>query len=189
MRGPRAEDRLQELFLRRGWSDGLPVVPPTVARVKQALAFTDRAPTEVLGEVEPLKGLATVEKVAANAVMAGCRPEYLPVVLAAVECVLDPDFNMRGVQTTDENVTPMLIVNGPVARELGVNASFGVLGPGLAGQRRDRARAAPGDAQYRRRLARARWPLPASASPAATRSAWPRTRRRARGRHCRRPAR
>ncbi len=130
VRGPRAEDRLQELFLRRGWSDGLPVVPPTVARVKQALAFTDRAPTDVLGEVEPLKGLATVEKVAANAVMAGCRPEYLPVVLAAVECVLDPDFNMRGVQTTDENVTPMLIVNGPVAREIGVNASFGVLGPG-----------------------------------------------------------
>ena len=154
VRGPRAEDRLQELFLRRGWSDGLPVVPPTVARVKQALAFTDRAPTEVLGEVEPLKGLATVEKVAANAVMAGCRPEYLPVVLAAVECVLDPDFNMRGVQTTDENVTPMLIVNGPVAREIGINASFGVLGPGLAGQCRDRPRAAPGDAQYRRRLAR-----------------------------------
>ncbi len=130
VRGPRGEDRLQELFLRRGWSDGLPVVPPTVARVKQALAFTDRTPTEVMGEVEPLKGLATVEKVAANAVMAGCRPAYLPIVLAAVECVLDPDFNMRGVQTTDENVTPMLIVNGPVAHEVGVNCSFGVLGPG-----------------------------------------------------------
>jgi len=71
-----------------------------------------------------------VEKVAANAVMAGCRPEYLPVVLAAVECVLDPAFNMRGVQTTDENVTPLLIVNGPVARELDINGSFGALGPG-----------------------------------------------------------
>lgn len=130
VRGPRAEDRLQELFLRRGWSDGLPVVPPTVARVKEALAFTERAPTEVLGEVEPLKGLASVEKVAANAVMAGCRPEYLPVVLAAVECLLDPAFNLRGVQTTDENVTPLLVVNGPVARELDVNASFGALGPG-----------------------------------------------------------
>lgn len=130
VRGPRAEERVQELFLRRGWSDGLPVVPPTVARVKAAMAFAGRAPTEVLGEVEPLKGLATVEKVAANAVMAGCRPEYLPVVLAAVECVLDPDFNMRGVQTTDENVTPLLVVNGPVARELGVNGSFGALGPG-----------------------------------------------------------
>src|SRR5262249_41387220 len=130
VRGPRAEDRLQELFLRRGWSDGLPVVPPTVARVKQALAFTDRAPGEVLGEVEPLKGQASVVKVAANAVMAGCRPEYLPVVLAAVEALLDPDFNLRGVQTTDENVAPLLVVNGPLAGELGINGRFGALGPG-----------------------------------------------------------
>jgi len=130
VRGPNAEARLQELFLRRGWSDGLPVVPPTVARVKQMLAFTERGPSEVLGEVEPLKGLASVEKIAANAVMAGCRPEYLPVVLAAVECLLDPAFNLRGVQTTDENVTPLLIVNGPLARELEVNGGFGALGPG-----------------------------------------------------------
>ena len=130
IRGPRAEDRLQELFLRRGWSDGLPVVPPTVARVKEALFFTPLAPTEGIGEVEPLKGLATVEKVAANAVMAGCRPEYLPVVLAAVACVLEPGFNMRGVQTTDENVTPLLVVNGPVIHELAINGSFGALGPG-----------------------------------------------------------
>lgn len=130
VRGPNAYDRVQELFLRRGWSDGLPVVPPTVARVKEAVAFAARAAADVLGEVEPLKGLATVEKVAANAVMAGCRPEYLPVVLAAVECVLDPAFNMRGVQTTDENVTPLLVVNGPVARDLSMNGSFGVLGPG-----------------------------------------------------------
>ena len=130
VRGPGAEERLQELFLRRGWTDGLPVVPPTVARVKATLAFVDRTAAAVLGEVEPLKGLATIEKIAANAVMAGCRPEYLPVVLAAVECVLDPAFNMRGVQTTDENVTPLLVVNGPMARELGVNGSFGALGPG-----------------------------------------------------------
>jgi hypothetical protein len=94
------------------------------------LAFTDRTASELLGEVEPLKGLATVEKVAANAVMAGCRPEYLPVVLAAVEALLDPAFNLRGVQTTDENVAPLLIVNGPIARLLDVNARFGALGPG-----------------------------------------------------------
>jgi hypothetical protein len=130
VRGPNAGERVQELVLRRGWSDGLPVVPPTVARVKAALAFTDRAPGEVLGEVEPLKGLATIEKLAANAVMAGCRPEYLPVVLAAVEGLLDPDFNLRGVQTTDENVTPLLVINGPIARTLDVNARFGALGPG-----------------------------------------------------------
>jgi hypothetical protein len=130
VRGPRAEERLQELFLRRGWSDGLPVVPPTVARVNEMLAFTDRTASEPVGEVEPLKGLATVEKVVANAVMAGCRPEYLPVVLAAVEALLDPAFNLRGVQTTDENVAPLLIVNGPMARVLDINARFGALGPG-----------------------------------------------------------
>jgi hypothetical protein len=130
VRGPDAGELVQELFLRRGWSDGLPVVPPTVGRVQAALAFTDRAPGDVLGEVEPLKGLATVEKIAANAVMAGCRPEYLPVVLAAIDGLLDPDFNLRGVQTTDENVTPLIVVNGPIARELDVNARFGVLGPG-----------------------------------------------------------
>jgi len=130
VRGPAAAERLQELFLRRGWSDGLPVIPPTVARVKEMLSFTDRAPTEVLGEVEPLKGLASVEKIAANAVMAGCRPAYLPVVLAAVDGLLDPSFNLRGVQTTDENVTPLLVVNGPLASELDVNARFGALGPG-----------------------------------------------------------
>ena len=83
-----------------------------------------------LGEVEPLRGEATVEKIAANAVMAGCRPEYFPVVLAAVEAMLDPAFNMRGVQTTDENVAPLLIVSGPLAARLGINAGFGALGPG-----------------------------------------------------------
>ncbi|HEX2892319.1 hypothetical protein [Vineibacter terrae] len=130
VRGPNAAERVQELFLRRGWTDGLPVVAPTIARVKAALRFTSLGPAEVLGEVEPLKGLATTERVAANAVMAGCRPEYLPVVLAAVECLLDPAFNLRGVQTTDENVTPLLVVNGPVARLLAINGGFGALGPG-----------------------------------------------------------
>ncbi|TXL71615.1 hypothetical protein FHP25_29190 [Vineibacter terrae] len=130
VRGPNAAERVQELFLRRGWTDGLPVVAPTIARVKAALRFTSRGPAEVLGEVEPLKGLATTERAAANAVMAGCRPEYLPVVLAAVECLLDPAFNLRGVQTTDENVTPLLVVNGPVARLLAINGGFGALGPG-----------------------------------------------------------
>ncbi|MEX2147604.1 MAG: hypothetical protein WED01_11395 [Candidatus Rokuibacteriota bacterium] len=129
----RAADAVEEvnaLFEARGWTDGLPVVPPTLARVEAMCATTARAPFEVLGEVEPLRGEATVEKVAANAVMAGCRPEHFPVVLAAVEAVLDPAFNMRGVQTTDENVAPLLIVSGPLAARLGVNAGFGALGPG-----------------------------------------------------------
>lgn len=128
--GGDAASHVNALYIARGWTDGLPVVPPTTARVKAMLAFTDRAAHDSLGEVDPLKGLATVEKIAANAVMAGCRAAYFPVVLAAVEAILDPVFNMRGVQTTDENVAPLLIVNGPVARALDINVSFGALGPG-----------------------------------------------------------
>jgi hypothetical protein len=125
---PTAE--VNRLFLLRGWTDGLPIVPPTLGRVEEALAQTALERHASLGEMEPLGGVATVEKVAANAVMAGCRPEYFPVVLAAVQAILDPAFNLRGVQTTDENVAPLLIVNGPAARRLGINAGWGALGPG-----------------------------------------------------------
>jgi hypothetical protein len=123
-------DEVNALFEARGWTDGLPITPPTLPRVEAMCATTVRAPSEVLGEVEPLRGEATVEKIAANAVMAGCRPEHFPVVLAALEAMLDPAFNMRGVQTTDENVAPLLIVSGPLAARLGLNAGFGALGPG-----------------------------------------------------------
>jgi hypothetical protein len=125
-----AAEEVNVLFEARGWTDGLPVTPPTLARVEAMCAATARAPSEVLGEVEPLRGEATVERIAANAVMAGCRPEHFPVVLAAVEAVLDPAFNLRGVQTTDENVTPLVIVSGPLAARLAINAGFGALGPG-----------------------------------------------------------
>ncbi|HXJ79604.1 MAG TPA: hypothetical protein VMS64_13095 [Candidatus Methylomirabilis sp.] len=119
-----------DLFSRRGWTDGLPIVPPTLARVDAALAWSARPREELLGEIAPLGGVATLEKVAANSVMAGCRPEYFPVVVAAIEAIVDPAFNLRGVQTTDENVAPLLIVNGPVAPALGINAEWGALGPG-----------------------------------------------------------
>ena len=133
VRGPDPEAGVGRRFYLRGWTDGLPVVPPTLGRVEEALSWApaaDAAPDAVLGELDPLKGLATVEKVAANAVMAGCRPEYLPVVIAAVRAIADPAFNLRGVQTTDENVTPLVVVCGPVAGAIGMNASFGALGPG-----------------------------------------------------------
>ncbi|MBI1987163.1 MAG: hypothetical protein HYS70_02300 [Nitrospinae bacterium] len=121
---------INELFYRRGWTDGLPIIPPTLGRVEEMLRFTDLPRQAVIGELDPLKGQATVEKIAANAVMAGCRPEYLPILLAAVELLVDPQFNLRGVQTTDENVAPLLILNGPIARQLEINAGFGALGPG-----------------------------------------------------------
>ena len=123
-------DEVNRLFEARGWTDGLPIVPPTLERVERMCATTARAPSDVLGEVEPLRGEATVEKLAAIAVMAGCLPQGFPVVLAAVECLLDPAFNLRGVQTTDENVAPLIIVSGPLAARLGINAGFGALGPG-----------------------------------------------------------
>ncbi|HET7343789.1 MAG TPA: hypothetical protein VFL90_20160 [Methylomirabilota bacterium] len=132
----RAADPVQEvsaLFEARGWTDGLPIVPPTLGRVQALCAATARDGDETLGEVEPLRGVATVEKVAANAVMAGCGPEHFPIVLAAVEAVLDPAFNLRGVQTTDENVAPLVIVSGPAAARAGVNAGVGALGPGWRG--------------------------------------------------------
>src|SRR6266508_776983 len=100
-RAPRArlieiEDSFSEInesFYERGWTDGLPIVPPTEAAVQEMLAATDRDPQEVLGVLPPRQGEATVEKVAINAVMAGCLPEYLPVVLTAVEAVADSGFN------------------------------------------------------------------------------------------------
>jgi hypothetical protein len=121
---------VNELFYNRGWTDGLPIVPPTRERVKEMLRGTDLPPDRVIGTVESLRGQATVEKIAVNAVMAGCRPEYLPVILAVVEVVTDPAFDMIGVQTTDESVAPLLIINGPIAGQLGINSSFGLLGPG-----------------------------------------------------------
>lgn len=129
-RGPNAAAELNETFYRRGWTDGLPIVPPTLGRVRTMLAVAGRPGDELLGEADPLKGLVTAEKVAANAVMAGCRPEHFPLVLTALEALLQPEFNLRGVQTTDENVAPLLIVNGPAADRLEINASFGALGPG-----------------------------------------------------------
>jgi hypothetical protein len=121
---------VNRLYRDRGWTDGLPIVPPTLGRVDAMVAGSPLERHVALGDVEPLGGVATVEKVAANAVMAGCEPSYFPVVLAAVQAVLDPAFNLRGVQTTDENVAPLLVVSGPVATRIGVNAGWGALGPG-----------------------------------------------------------
>jgi hypothetical protein len=121
---------VSQLFHERGYTDGLPVVPPTRARVLRMLAGTDRRPDESLGEVPPIAGDATVEKIAVNAVMAGCRPAYLPLVLTAFELMLDPAFLLGGMQPTTNPLTPMVIVNGPIRGRLGVNCSTGAMGPG-----------------------------------------------------------
>ncbi len=123
------EDEVEACF-ERGWTDGLPVVPPTEVRALRMLEGTSRAPDEVVGIVPPNYNECTVEKVAINAVMAGCKPEYMPVVLAAIEAVLMEDFGMHGLLATTFFAGPMVVVNGPIAREIGMNARVNVLGQG-----------------------------------------------------------
>jgi hypothetical protein len=118
-------------YQARGWTDGLPIVPPTEAAVHALLGCTDREPREVIGVLPPRQGEATVERIAVNAVMAGCRPEYLPVILAAVEALADPLFNLDSVQATTHPVAPLLVVNGPIAREIGLNAGYNAFGQGF----------------------------------------------------------
>jgi len=125
-----AEEDEHEAMFARGWSDGLPLVLPTEERVLRMLDGTGRDPQEVLGLVPPDLAPATVEKIAINAVMAGCKPEYLPVVLAAVEAVLEEKFAMHGVLATTMFVGPVVIVNGAVRRRIGMNAKGNALGQG-----------------------------------------------------------
>jgi hypothetical protein len=119
-----------EACYARGWSDGLPVVPPTRERVLAMLKGTRRSPNEVVGQIPPDYAECTVEKVAINAVLAGCLPEYLPVVLTAVEAALVPEFGLHGVLATTNFIGPVVMVNGPIARAIGMNAKGNALGQG-----------------------------------------------------------
>ncbi len=119
-----------EACFDRGWTDGLPVVPPTPERILRMLRGTRRDLGEVIGLVPPDLVPCTVEKVAINAVLAGCRPEYLPVVLAALEAALDPGFTLHGVTCSTCFSSPVIIVNGPVAKRIGMNGGMNALGQG-----------------------------------------------------------
>ncbi len=123
------EDEMEACF-DRGWTDGLPVVPPTEERVVRMLSGTRREPSEVIGNVPPNLGPCTIEKIAVNAVMAGCKPEYLPVVIAAVEAALMDEFCMHGLLATTWFAGPVVIVDGPVARRIGMNSGMNALGQG-----------------------------------------------------------
>jgi hypothetical protein len=114
----------------RRWGDGLPLVPPTRERVAAMLAATRRAPTDIIAHLAPGFGVASVERIAINAVMAGCRPELLPVLIAAVEAVADARFNLQGIQATTGPATPFVVVNGPLAAKLGFNGGVNCLGQG-----------------------------------------------------------
>jgi hypothetical protein len=119
-----------ELFYTKGWTDGLPVVPPTEERVLEFLEYGMKEPEDIIGYV-PERGRAiTAEKVAINAVMAGCLPNYMPVIIAALEAMADERFNLHGVAATTMGAAPMLIVSGPVAQQLRIHSGNNVLGPG-----------------------------------------------------------
>ncbi len=119
-----------EVAYDRGWSDGLPVTPPTDLRVARMLAGTSRKPDEIIGLVPPNLVELTVEKAAINAVMAGCRPEYMPMLIGAIEAALKPEFAMHGLLCTLAFSGPMIIANGPATRRIGMNSGGNALGQG-----------------------------------------------------------
>lgn len=116
--------------LTQHWSDGLPLIPPTEARVARMLAGYAGAFDAVVARLPVENADCTVEKIAINAVMAGCQPAYMPLLLAVVRAVADPAFNLTGIQGTTNPVAPLIIVNGPVRAQLGINCAYGCFGPG-----------------------------------------------------------
>ncbi len=123
-------DDVFEFMFDQGLTDGLPVVPPTPELVLRMLGGTKRGAQDVVAIVAPNMAPATVEKVAVNAVMAGCKPEYLPVVIAALEAVCTDEFNIHGVNSTTWGATPTLVVSGPIRQRIGMNMGLNALGQG-----------------------------------------------------------
>jgi hypothetical protein len=125
-----ADEKFNQLFLENRWGDGLPLVPPTKEAVGWMLRGTNRSPDEVIGKVAVKDGMATIEKIAINAVMAGAKPEYLPVILTAMEALTDKNYDLTHLQASTGSITPVILVNGPIAKELNINSGIGYLGHG-----------------------------------------------------------
>jgi hypothetical protein len=126
-----AQGNMENYYLQHCWSDGLPLVPPTEEAVNKMLEGTDLPRDHVVALVEPIRGKATVEKIAVNAVMAGCLPQYMPLIIAAVEAITDPRFYLLGIQCTSGQPSPLLIISGQkLVQELNINNSFCTIGPG-----------------------------------------------------------
>jgi hypothetical protein len=125
-----AFEQMNREFLDRGWGDGFPLLPATPERVVEMLTGCNRDPQEVITILEPGMGYATVEKIAINAVMAGCEPSHLPILIAAVKAISDPSFNLRMVAMSTGPHAPLIVVNGPIGKALNINAGRCALGPG-----------------------------------------------------------
>lgn len=121
---------VNELFLSRGWGDGLPIIPPTKERVEAMIAGYDLPGDFAIATLAPMDGVATVENIAVNAVMAGCEPRHMPLLVAAVEAVSQDDFDLRGMSTTTNPDAVMMIVSGPIVEQMGLNAGTGTFGRG-----------------------------------------------------------
>ncbi len=130
IRAPESLEAVYRLFYSRGWTDGFPIIPPTEERVERMIASSGRDPKSLVGLVAPRKGEATIEKIAVNAVMAGCLPEYLPIVAAATEAMIQKEFNLYGLQTTTHLCTVLVLVNGPLVHELDINYGYNAMGQG-----------------------------------------------------------
>ncbi len=125
-----AAEKVNQLFLQNHWADGLPILPPTEKAVKEMLKGTTRSPQDVVGLVAPKNGQATIEKIAINSVMAGAKPEYLPVIIAAMEGFTDKNYDLTHVQASTGSFIPAIVVSGPIAKELDFNSGIGLLGHG-----------------------------------------------------------
>jgi len=127
------EDLLRKSFeyaYEQGWTDGLPIIPATAKLVQEFVAASGRKADDMIGLIPPRKGRATIEAIAINAVMAGCQPEYMPVIVATVEAMVDPTYPLEYMQVTTNAITPFLLINGPIRKKLDINSGTSCLGPG-----------------------------------------------------------
>lgn len=120
-----------EFYYAKGWTDGLPIVPPTEASIRTMLEAAGLEPGDVITSIEVRRVTVTAEKVAVNAVMAGCKPEFMPVIVAAMEALGDPRLSYHGPATSTGGAAMFMLVNGPIAREFGINSGDNLFSPGF----------------------------------------------------------
>jgi hypothetical protein len=126
----KAIETVYEEYYRKGWTDGLPVIPPTEDNVTAMMSTVDMSPDDVIGKLGPRFADATIRKLAINAVMAGCLPSYFPVIVTATEAIIAPEFGVQLHQTTTSPTAILILVNGPVRQKISLNCSWGLFGPG-----------------------------------------------------------